>query len=93
VVAVTLLALSVFLLGVALVLAVAGDRHMRVAVVVAVVVATAGGALAIAGGIKWRGCFRGATGVDVRAIGRTDSTGAAATEPCPDTTFGLRDPF
>jgi hypothetical protein len=85
--AVALFALALFALGVAAVMGVLHDRRLAlVAVVAAITLAVAAGGLAIAGAVRWRGCFRGANGVDVRAVGNT-------TAICPQRTLGIRDPF
>jgi membrane-bound metal-dependent hydrolase YbcI (DUF457 family) len=87
-IAVTLFALALFVLAVAAVLTRSKDRaHARSALIVAVALALLAGGLSIAGAVRWSGCFRGPNGVYIRA------THSGGTRVCPDTTFGLRDPF
>ena len=80
--AVVFFAWGVFFLGVAVVLAVAHKPHVGVAVIAAIALAAVGGGMAIAGAIRWRDCHGNGSGV-VHGPGGI----------CPNTTFGLRDPF
>ena len=85
---------ALFTLCVAITEAVSQERRRAgIAVTVGVVRALLAGGLAIAGAIRWHGCFRAANGVEIHFTGGADATGSPNTAICPDRTFGVRDPF
>jgi uncharacterized membrane protein YidH (DUF202 family) len=87
-------ALAVFCLGLAAVLARRDSRAgFQAAIAAAIVLAIVGAGIAVAGAIRWRGCFHASGNRVIRATGGFDENGDPDFEACPERALFVRDPL
>jgi hypothetical protein len=87
-------ALAAFCLGLAAVFARReGRAGFRLAIAAAIVFAIVGAGIAVAGAIRWRGCFHASGNRVIRATGGVDEDGEPDFEACPERALFVRDPL